>query len=87
LSELGKVVTRHGVRILGHANVPSRLAQDASAMYARNLLSFLSAFVDSETKALAFDWDDEIVKACLITRDGAVVHPVLADEPAKEEVA
>ena len=87
LSEFGKVVTKHGVRILGHANVPSRLAQDASAMYARNLLSFLTAFVDNETKALAFDWDDEIVKACLVTRDGAVVHPALASEPVKEEVA
>ena len=87
LSELGKVVSKHGVRILGHANVPSRLAQDASSMYARNLLSFLSAFVDPQTKAFAIDWDDDIVKACLITRDGAVVHPLLADAPAKVGVA
>ncbi len=87
LSELGKAVTKHGVRILGYANVPSRLAEDASAMYARNVLSFLTPFFDRQTKAFAFDCDDEIVKACLIARDGAVVHPLLVDEQAKEEVA
>ena len=87
LSELGGVVSRHGVRILGHANVPSRLAEDASAMYARNVLNFLVPFFDRQTKAFAFDYDDEIVETCLIARDGAVVHPLLVDEPAAEEVA
>ena len=63
------------------------LAEDASAMYARNVLSFLTPFFDRETKAFAVDCEDEIVKACLIARDGAIVHPSLIDEPAKEEVA
>ena len=81
LSEYGEVVVRHGVTIVGHANVPSRLACDATAMYARNLLNFLTPLVDAETKAFAIDWDDEIIKACAITRDGAVVHPSLTDAP------
>ncbi len=81
LSEYGEVVVRHGVTIVGHANVPSRLAQDATAMYARNLLNFLTPLVDTETMELAIDWDDEIIKACLITRDGTVVHPALAAAP------
>ena len=85
LSEYGEVVTRHGVTIVGHANVPSRLARDATAMYARNLLNFLTPLVDAETKELAIDWDDEIIKACLITRDGAIVHPSLTHAP--EEAA
>ena len=85
LSEYGEVVVRHGVTIVGHANVPSRLARDATAMYARNLLNFLTPLVDAETRELAIDWDDEIIKACLITRDGRVVHPSLTDAP--EEAA
>jgi NAD(P) transhydrogenase subunit alpha len=82
LSEYGEVVVRHGVTIVGHANVPSRLARDATAMYARNLLNFLTPLVDAETGELAIDWDDEIIRACLITRDGAIVHPNLL--PAAE---
>ena len=91
LSEFGKVVTRHGVIIVGHANVPSRLAEDASAMYARNLLNFVTPLIDSETKQLKIDWDDEIIKECLVTRDGRIVHPSLsraeAAEKSPEEVA
>jgi NAD(P) transhydrogenase subunit alpha len=89
LSEYGEVVVRHGVTIVGHANVPSRVARDATAMYARNLLNFLTPLVDAETKAFAIDWDDEIIKACLITRDGAVVHPALAKaaDEAPEQAA
>ncbi len=77
LSEYGKVVARHGVTILGHANVPSRVAVDASALYARNLLNFLSPLIDAETKELKIDWEDEIVKGTLLTRDGKIVHPAL----------
>jgi len=71
------VVTENGVRIVGHANVPSRIAVDASQLYSRNLLSFLALIVDKE-KQLKIDTADEIVKATLITKDGAVVHPQLA---------
>ncbi len=77
LSQPGKVVVEHGVRIVGHVNVPSRLAEDASALYAKNLLNFITPLVDAETKALAIDWEDEIVTGTLVARDGKVVHPAL----------
>jgi len=70
----GEVVERHGVKIVGHRNVPSRLAADASALYARNLFNFLSAFWDAEAKRPVFPEDDEIVQGVRLTRDGAVVH-------------
>ncbi len=75
LSEPGRVVVRHGVTIIGHGNVASRVADDASLLYARNLLNFLTPLVDEQTGALNIDWDDEIVKGTGLTRDGAVVHP------------
>src|SRR5581483_10372829 len=75
------VVTGNGVRIVGHANVPSRIAVDASQLYARNLINFLALLTDKE-KALKIDVADDIVKATLLTRDGAVVHPQLAAAPA-----
>jgi NAD(P) transhydrogenase subunit alpha len=73
LSEFGKVVVKHGVTIVGHANYPSRIAVDASALYARNLFNFLSPF--GKAGALEIAWDDELVKGTLLTRDGAIVHP------------
>jgi NAD(P) transhydrogenase subunit alpha len=85
LSEAGKVVAKHGVAIVGHYNVPSRLAADTSQLYARNVLNFLGLLIDKETKELAIDTDDEIIKGTLVTRDGAVVHPTLAPAEAKPE--
>jgi proton-translocating NAD(P)+ transhydrogenase subunit alpha len=78
LSELGKVCVKHGVKLVGHANVPGRLAADASALYARNLLAFVTLMVDKATKGLKIDWEDEIIKGTLLTREGKVVHPALA---------
>jgi NAD(P) transhydrogenase subunit alpha len=78
LSEMGKVVKKHGVAIVGHTNVPSRVAVDASALYARNLVNFLTPLVDKETKALKIDPADEIVKGSLLTHGGKVVHPQFA---------
>jgi NAD(P) transhydrogenase subunit alpha len=75
LTKPGEVVDVGGVRIIGHLNVPSRVATDASALYARNVLNFLTPLVDKESRALKLDWNDEIVKATVLTRDGAVVHP------------
>ncbi len=81
-SVFGKTVTTaNGVSIIGHANVPSRIAVDASQLYARNLLAFLALIIDKD-KALKIDTADEIVKATLLTRDGAVVHPQLAPAAA-----
>jgi NAD(P) transhydrogenase subunit alpha len=77
LSRPGEVVETLGVRILGYRNVPGRIATDASALYAKNLLNFLSPLIDKETKALKIDWADEIVKGTLVTKDGQIVHPAL----------
>ncbi|QCO16203.1 Re/Si-specific NAD(P)(+) transhydrogenase subunit alpha [Azospirillum brasilense] len=78
-SELGKVVTtENGVKIVGHANYPSRIAESASLLYAKNLLALLQSLHDKE-KGIALNWDDEIVKAIALTRDGQVVHPAFAD--------
>ena len=78
-SELGKVVvTDNGVKIVGHANYPSRIAESASLLYAKNLLALLQSLHDKE-KGVTLNWDDEIVKAIALTRDGQVVHPAFAD--------
>ncbi|MBV8768303.1 MAG: Re/Si-specific NAD(P)(+) transhydrogenase subunit alpha [Hyphomicrobiales bacterium] len=69
------VVTENGVKIVGHANMPGRLAASSSALYARNLFAFVETLVDKASKSLAVKWDDELVKATLLTRDGAIVHP------------
>ena len=78
LSELGKIVRKHGVTLVGHANVPSRIAVDASALYARNLVNFLTPLVDKNTKTLRIDANDEIVKGSMLTQGGKVVHPQFA---------
>jgi NAD(P) transhydrogenase subunit alpha len=75
----GEVVIRHGVKLVGHRNVPSRLASDASLLYARNLFNFLSAFWNKETKTAALPDDDEIVKGVRLTKGGAVVHERMQD--------
>ena len=80
LSEPGKVVVKHGVKIVGHANVPSRVATDSSALYARNLLQFVGLLIDKESKQIKIDWEDEIVRATCLTRDGAVVNPALTSQ-------
>jgi len=80
LSEPGKIVEVHGVKIMGYTNVPGRLAVDASALYARNLFNFISLLIDKESGALAIDWDDEIIKGTCLTRDGKVIHPALTED-------
>ncbi|MBS7696667.1 MULTISPECIES: Re/Si-specific NAD(P)(+) transhydrogenase subunit alpha [unclassified Chelatococcus] len=69
------VVTANGVKIVGHLNVPGRLAATASSLYAKNLYAFVETLIDKASKALAVNWDDELVKATALTRDGAIVHP------------
>ena len=69
----GEVVERHGVKIVGHRNVPSRLAADTSALYSRNLFNLLSAFWDGEAKKLVLPDDDEIVQGMRLTQGGKVV--------------
>src|SRR5262245_32199988 len=71
-----------GVKIVGYRNVPGRLAASASSLYARNLLNFVELLIDKKSKTLAVNWDDEIVKATALTRDGAVIHPNFQPKPA-----
>jgi NAD(P) transhydrogenase subunit alpha len=78
----GEVAIVDGVKIVGHLNVAGRLAASASALYAKNLVTFLDILVDKKEKALSVNWDDEIVKATALTRDGAVVHPNFAPKSA-----
>ena len=80
----GDVVERHGVLIVGHTNVPSRLAADASALYARNLHNFLAAFWDKDASAPLLPDDDEIVRGVRLTMDGRIVNERLSPvaEPA-----
>ena len=70
-------MTENGVEIVGHANYPSRIAVDASALYARNILAFLGLILTKE--GLKIDATDEIVKGTLLSHEGKVVHPSLAE--------
>ncbi len=73
LSELDKVTVKHGVTILGYGNMPSRVAVDASGLYARNLYNFISALMFSKD-GMNVKWDDELVVGTLLTKDGSTVH-------------
>ena len=73
LAQPDKVVVHNGVKVVGFLNMPGRLAATSSALYAKNLVAFLDVLV--KEKKLNVPWEDEIVKATLLTRDGAVVHP------------
>jgi len=74
-AKAGEVVDVDGIKIVGYTNVAGRVAQSASSLYARNLFNFIETMVDKANKSLAVNWDDELVKATALTKDGAVVHP------------
>lgn len=74
----GEIADVNGVKIVGYLNVPGRIAASASQLYAKNLFAFLETMIDKSAKALAVKWEDELVKATLLTRDAAVVHPNFA---------
>jgi NAD(P) transhydrogenase subunit alpha len=73
LTELGRTVNKYGVTIIGEPNLPALVAADASALYARNVLDFLKLIVDKDGK-LAFDREDEIVRAVMVCADGEVLR-------------
>jgi NAD(P) transhydrogenase subunit alpha len=75
LARPGEVFEVAGVKIVGHLNVAGRIAATASSLYAKNLYAFLEILVDKSAKALAVNWDDEIVRATVLTRNGTVIHP------------
>jgi H+-translocating NAD(P) transhydrogenase subunit alpha len=76
------VAEDNGVKVIGYLNVPGRLAATASSLYAKNLFAFLEILIDKKTKTLAVNWDDDIVKATALTRDGAIIHPNFAPKNA-----
>ena len=80
LSAYDQVVVRHGVTIIGHANYPARVPVDTSTLYARNLFNFIKPMVNQESHALEIDWEDEVIRGALLTKDGAVVNPALEGE-------
>lgn len=77
LTEPDQVVVKHGVTLIGHTNLPGRVAVDASQLYARNLYNFVSALLVDKQGTLAPQWDDELVKGTLLTRDGKLANEML----------
>jgi NAD(P) transhydrogenase subunit alpha len=80
--QAGRVADVGGIKVVGFTNVAGRLAASASGLYAKNLLTFLEILIDKKEKKLAVNWDDEIVKATVLTRAGAVVNPSFMPESA-----
>jgi H+-translocating NAD(P) transhydrogenase subunit alpha len=74
LTKPGEIVEVNGVSIIGLLNIPSRLSADASALYAKNVLNFISPMVNAE-KQFSANWQDDIISATVLTRDGEIVHP------------
>ena len=70
LSKLGQVVDHNGVKIIGYANVPGRVAKDASVLYAKNIFNFLSLIINKEEKNIKLNWEDEIVNTIVLTDKG-----------------
>jgi NAD(P) transhydrogenase subunit alpha len=83
LSKAGEVVNVNGVKIIGRYNVPSLLSTDSSALYAKNLLNFLTPLIDAETKSLKINWEDQIITGTALTRDGKVIHPSFTPKSEK----
>ena len=72
LSKIGEVVVHKGVKILGYANVPGRVAKDASSLYAKNIVNFLYLMINKEEKKIDIDWNDEIINAVVLSHNGNI---------------
>ncbi len=81
-SEIGKTVNINGVKIIGKPNLPSSIAQDASTLYGKNLITFLASIYDKEAQKFKIDLQDEIIKATLLTHEGKIIHPNFTGEKA-----
>ena len=68
-----KVVVKNEINIVGYTNIPSRLAGDASRLYARNIFAFLENIWDTEKSKINISLEDEIVKGTLLTKDGKLL--------------
>ena len=67
-----EVVDYNGIKIIGYANVPGRVAKDASSLYAKNIVNFLSLMINKENKKINIDWEDEIIKSVVLTHNGQI---------------
>lgn len=74
LTAPGKIIEKHGVKIIGHTNLPGRIAYEASQLYARNLVNFIALLIGKD-KELVINTEDEIIHNTLLTHGGKVVHP------------
>ncbi|WP_160009180.1 Re/Si-specific NAD(P)(+) transhydrogenase subunit alpha [Rhizobium sp. 18055] len=81
----GKIADVDGVRVIGFANMAGRIAASASALYAKNLVTFLETMIDKETRAIVLNLDDELIKATMLTHAGAVVHPAFGGQTKGEK--
>jgi len=77
MTEPEKIIVSNGVTIIGHTNIPARLASDASTLYSKNLLNLLKLIIDQENKALDINWDDEIIRGIALTKNNEIIHPLL----------
>ncbi len=82
LTRPGEDIVHEGIRIIGPLNIAGKVPGNASSLYARNLQAFSELIIDSDNGAIAIDWDDDIIKGTALTRDGAVIHPVLTGDKA-----
>lgn len=85
-AKAGRTVETNGVKIIGIANVPGRVAMNASQMYSNNLTNFIEEFWDKEKKRLFLNLEDEIIKSSLLTHDGAIVHPTFIPQNKQKKV-
>ncbi len=90
-SKLDEVTEKDGVSLIGYSNMPSRVAADATPLYARNLYNFIAdLMVNKETKSLEVKWDHELIVGTLLTKDGELQHAMVKEirgeaKPAKAE--
>ena len=73
LTKKDEIVVHNGVKIIGYTNIPSRVSQDASKLYSKNLYNFIELITDKENKMIKLDIEDEIIKSALITHHGKVL--------------
>ena len=77
LTKRNEIFDADGIKIVGFDNLPGELPKDASTLFAKNLLNFLSPHVNAESKSLDLDWEDETVKNTLVTKDGNIVSEIV----------
>jgi len=86
LTEKNKVVVKHGVTIIGHTNLAGHVATDASALFSRNLLNFITLVYDKDAGKIDLSKDEEISKAITLMIDGKAVHDILSSKPMPKTI-